>query len=157
KVKAVFEGDQGVKLNTGSTASIVVSELSTMIDRKLYNTGLIQKLTSLYDSMDGDGKITKSGGEQTLRNIYVTLAGGTTPKEMKTGFPQEAIGGGFVSRTIFVYVSRATRSFAVPPTIPDLPDVNEMAQRLAWIMDTAAGEYRLSQEAFSEHERWYNE
>src|SRR5690606_28229640 len=118
---------------------------------------LIQKLTSLYDSTDGDGKGTKPGGEQTLRNIYVTLAGGTTPNEMKTGVPQEATGGGFARRTIVVYVSSATRCSAVPPTLPDLPDVNEMAQRLAWMMDTAAGEYRLSQEAFSEHERGYNE
>lgn len=142
----------------GSTLNLVVSEITTLIDKKKYNIGLIDKLTSLFDSSDiGEDKTTKTEGVQELRDIYVTLAGATTPDSMKLSFPEEALGGGFLSRMIVVYAPTPTRRYAMPPTYDLIPDNQELARRLAWVIDTARGEYRLSPEAYQAHEDWYME
>jgi len=154
----VIEKDNGkfMQITTGSTLNLVVSELTTLIDKKKYNLGLIDKLTSLFDSSDiGEDRTTKGDGTQELRDIYVTLAGATTPEAMRTAFPEEALGGGFMSRAIIVYAHEITRVYAMPPTLDGIPSNMELARRLAWIIDNARGEYMLSPEADKAHTAWY--
>ncbi|MEE4292207.1 MAG: DUF3987 domain-containing protein [Cycloclasticus sp.] len=144
------------RINTGSTLNLVISELTTLLDKKKYNVGLIDKLTSLFDSSDiGEDKTTKTEGVVELRDIYVTLAGATTPEAMKASFPEEALGGGFLSRAVIVYASAPTRIYSVPPKYELIPDNDELARRLAWIIDNARGEYKLTREAFEAHDSWY--
>lgn len=145
-----------VRYSTGSTLNLVVSELTTLIDKKKYNIGLIDKLTSLFDSSDiGEDKTTKSEGVQSLQDIYVTLAGATTPESMKSSFPEEALGGGFMSRAIMVYAQSPTRVYDMPPEFEEIPDNSELGRRLAWIIDNARGEYRLTEDARNAHRNWY--
>lgn len=144
------------QVSTGSNLNIVVSELTTLIDKKKYNLGLIDKLTSLFDSSDiGEDKTTKTDGVKELREIYVTMAGATTPESMRNAFPEEALGGGFMSRAIIVYAHEPTRIYAMPPKYDMIPKNDELAKRLAWIIDHAKGEYFLSPRAFEAHTSWY--
>lgn len=144
-----------VQISSGSTMCMIISELSTAIDQKRYNVGLIARLTSLYDGVAGDGRTTLSKKQTVLKNPYITLLGGTTPTEMQSTFPDEAKGGGFVSRTIFVLSSRPTRVYAFPPTWEGLPRIEDLQKRLAWIIDHATGTYEFSPEAKQAHEDWY--
>src|SRR5690606_1158725 len=137
------------KISSGSTMNLVLSELTGTFDKKLYNTGLITKMVSLYDSADiGEDRTTIQKNTQQLENIYVTLWGNTNPREFRNSFPEQAFDGGFPSRTVFVYTDKMPRLYVIPPILKDAPTNTDLANRLGWIAQTALGEYHLSKEAF---------
>lgn len=145
------------KISSGSTMNLVLSELTGTFDKKLYNTGLITKMVSLYDSADiGEDRTTIQKNTQKLENIYVTLWGNTNPREFRNSFPEQAFDGGFPSRTVFVYTDKMPRLYVIPPILKDAPTNTDLANRLGWIAQTALGEYHLSKEAFKLHAKWYN-
>jgi len=109
----------------------------------------------LYDSRDIDDEMTRGGGKRMFKDIYVTLFGGTTPDSFKNSIPEEAFGGGFMSRVIVIKQDTPTRYFPIPKYVPGAPSVAEISQRLAWIARNAYGGYDLSREAYREYALWY--
>jgi hypothetical protein len=83
------------------------------------------------------------------------LLGGATPDGLRDSFPEEAFGGGFMSRTMLIYEEFPTRYYSRPRQYEDIPDLAEMAKRLAWIAENAQGQYYLSKEATALHDDWY--
>lgn len=90
---------------------IVADELATLINQKDYDLGLGPVLTTLWDCEDFEYKTLKRGTER-VENGYLSLLGGSTPELLKNALPKDAIGGGFTSRTIFVYEDK------IPPPVP---------------------------------------
>lgn len=137
-----------------SHLAIIISELSTLINKKLYNQGLIGKLTDLYDCKDIDSDVTQGRGEQVFKNIYVTMLGSTTVDGLKDAIPEEAFGDGFMSRVILVNQPVSTRNYPMPFDIPEigLPDLIE---RAAFIAENSIGEYHLSDEGLEWYRKFY--
>lgn len=150
-----YASDEGEKIERGSEVSFIVSELTTFLGKQKYNVGLIDNLTKLYDSRDIDDEMTRGGGKSIFKNIYVTLFGGTTPDSFKNSIPEEAFGGGFMSRVIVIKQDSPTRYFPTPQHVPGAPTIPELTQRLTWVAQNAFGGYRLSREAYSEYSKWY--
>jgi hypothetical protein len=145
----------GKTVERGSEVAFVISELTTFLGKQKYNVGLIDNLTKLYDSRDIDDEMTRGGGKKIFKDIYVTLFGGTTPDSFKNSIPEEAFGGGFMSRVIVVKQDSPTRYWPIPKRVPGAPSIDELTQRLAWIARNAYGSYQLSKEAFKEYTTWY--
>lgn len=145
----------GQEVHRGSEVAFIISELTTFLGKQKYNIGLVDALTKLYDSRDVDDEMTRGQGKKIFENIYVTLFGATTPSSFRDSIPQEAFGGGFMSRVIIVKEDKPTRYFPLPMAVPGAPDSMELAQRLSWIAINATGSYTFSKEAYDRYCKWY--
>ena len=88
---------------------IIASELATMLGSASYSDDLKFLLTDLYDNKVSDGYTTKNSGRIKLHNVNINLLAGSTPTWMARNFSEDAFGGGFMGRTIFVYQEEGTR------------------------------------------------
>jgi len=143
------------EVDHGSNVTVIISELATFLGKKNYNMGTVQKLTDLYDCKDADNSYTISRKKQQLRDIYMTFFAATTQEGMEASVPEEAFGQGFLSRILLVSSDVPTRFYAQPYTVEGGPSPEDLQERLAWIAATARGEYTLSDEVRTLHERWY--
>lgn len=146
----------GVYVDKGSSLALFISELSTFLGRQSYNVGMVSKLTDLYESKDHDTDYTKKDGKQHLRNVYVNFVAATTPNDMDSVLPEEAFGGGLMSRTIVVYEENPLRRRPLPIRINGGPTHDDLKEGLAWIAANAFGPYTLSQEAVAYYYLWYD-
>jgi len=142
-------------VNRGSKASFVVGELTQLLNKQQYNVNLVTTLTNLYDCKDEDSEITRARGKEPLKDIYVTFIGATTPSNIRTSLPEEALGGGFLSRTVTVFQDVPTKIYSIPRALDGYPTPDELVPRLAWIAHHAVGEYELSPEAFTIYDEQY--
>lgn len=81
---------------------IVVDELSTLIDRNAFKSGMISLLTKLFDCHDFPYE-TRGRGIELIKNPCLSILGGSTLHWIKASIPPEAVGGGFTSRVLFVF------------------------------------------------------
>ena len=93
--------DENMLINEAS-GIFVVDELSTLIDKNAFQSGMIPLLTKLYDCEDFD-YATKSRGVELIKNPCLSILGGSTLCWIKGSVPTVAVGGGFTSRVVFVY------------------------------------------------------
>jgi len=133
---------------------LVVDELSTLIDKNAFTSGLIPILTKLYDS-DDFSYATKSRGVEEIVNPCLSILGGSTLHWIKESIPKVAIGGGFTSRVIFVYQE-------APEKLVPFPYLSDEAKKLKVdivndLNDVGSirGEFRLSKQAKNFYEDEY--
>lgn len=62
----------------------------------------LASLTDWYDSKNSWTYETKGSGKDHLQGLCFNLLGATAPEWLQSMLPQEAVGGGFTSRVIFV-------------------------------------------------------
>lgn len=70
----------------------------------------LASLTDWYDSKDSWTYETKSTGKDHLQGLCFNLLGATAPEWLQSMLPQEAIGGGFTSRVIFVVEEQKSKT-----------------------------------------------
>ncbi len=75
-------------------------ELSVFLGQN--NIAFLASLTDWYDSKNNWTYETKNAGKDHLQGVCFNLVGATAPEWLQSMLPQEAIGGGFTSRVIFV-------------------------------------------------------
>lgn len=148
-------GSSMITVDKGSQIALNISELAVFLGKQQYNSGLVTLLTDLFDCKDKDSEITRGNGLKPLRDIYVTLFGAITPEGMRTSIPDEAFGGGFMSRVVIAYQDTPTKIYPIPKPMPGYPVWQDLTFRLAWIAEHAKGEYYLTPEAESYYDRWY--
>jgi hypothetical protein len=139
----------------GSKVAFNVGELTTLINKQQYNMNLITTLTSLYDSLEKDSELTRARGKEPLKDIYVTFIGATTPSHLKTSMPEEALGGGFLSRVVVVYQDVPTKVYSMPRALPGYPTPVDLIEKLAWITHKCKGGYVLTPAAFELYDEQY--
>jgi len=138
-----------------SEASIIVSELAVMLNKRSYADSMIENLLDLYDPHD-DWEWRREGqGTKKLRHVCTSLIGGTTVDGFRSSIPHAAKGDGFLSRTVLVYVPATKRIYPMPFLPRGAPNTEEMAKRLAWVAEHALGEYTLSEDALKIYRKWY--
>ena len=82
---------------------IQAEELSSLFGKRNYVDDLITFLTDSWDCHDHWDYTTKSGGKVPINKIYINLLGASNPEWLGKCFRDDAFGGGFMGRTIFVY------------------------------------------------------
>jgi hypothetical protein len=143
------------KIKITSNGAIVVSELATFLGRQLYNIGLVEKLTDLYDCKHADDDATRGSGHRKIKDIYVTFFGATTAEGLRDSVPESAFGGGFMSRVIVAFQEDTKRCFPIPKIVEGSKTFEELSRSLAWIAENAQGKFTLSKEANEEYVKWY--
>lgn len=118
------------------------------------STDMITFLVNMWDGEDYDYK-TKNG-QTVLKNPLLSFIGGTTPTNIATAMPVEAIGHGFMSRIILVYASKKYKSIAwpEPPDEKLKQQVTDMYGRiyreLDGPMETSPEAYHMLKEVYEE-------
>jgi len=113
----------------------------------------------LWESKEGAfEKITKMAGTDTIVNECVNIIGCTTPAWIAGNFPEYVIGGGFMSRCVFVYGDKKEKLVAYPHR--DIPvghaeRATALIEDLIHIAETLRGQYQLTPEAEEWGVQWY--
>ena len=117
----------------------------------------LSNLTDWYDSKDDWEYETVGRGKDTLQGLCLNLMGGTAPDWIQSMIPQEALGGGFTSRIIFI-VEEVKRKI-IPKYIPTQAekDLQEVLQRDIDRISQLAGEVTFTEEAEKLYIDWYVE
>lgn len=131
----------------------VADELQVLLGQK--DVGLLADLTDWYDSRDKWGYYTKTQGRDIIQGLCFTLLAGTAPDWLPTIFPQEAIGGGFTSRALFIVEGQKGKIVADPNATPINVELEEqLVEDLLRIYDLK-GEMTFSKEAHDAYVEWY--
>lgn len=140
-----------------SALTIESSEFGTFLDPQ--DRVMVDVLVELWDGRTGVWeKRTKSQGGESISNPWINLIACTTPDWIAGNFPQYMIGGGFMSRTIFVYADEKRQYIAYPKDhIPEHFDKmgDLLVEDLEHISKALVGEYTLTNEAKKWGEVWY--
>ena len=138
-----------------SPVIVFSKELSVFLGQK--NTGLLADLTDIYDSDDTWAYLTKNG-EKTKDPITgpcLTILGGTAPDWIPTILPQEAVGGGWTSRVIFVVEEGKGQVVADPNQVPKNKNLEDRLMKDLEKINLLVGEYSFSKEALEAYKDWY--
>ena len=134
----------------------VASELGTLFPEK--DTQIITVLTDLWDGREASfEKATKKDGVEVVVNPWLQMIGCTTPSWVAENWNTYFIGGGFSSRTLFVYAN-LKRQLVAYPQLRKNSKHNRLREKLVEDLkeiSLLAGEYRLTEEAFAWGEEWY--
>jgi len=139
-----------------SAITIVSSEFGTFLNPA--DREMVDVMVSLWDGQIGTWeKVTKTQGSDQIVNPWINMLACTTPAWIAQNFPDYMIGGGFTSRTIFVWGERKRSLVAYPGTaIPD--DFAQQATNLIHDLEHISllvGEFKLSVEAIEFGTAWY--
>lgn len=81
------------------------------------NTQLIMDLTDWYDCDDRWKYSTKTSGKYEIKGVWLNIIGATTPSQLQSSLPVDAIGGGLSSRVFFVYEDKRGKKVRYPKGI----------------------------------------
>lgn len=96
-----------------SAITVAARELGTFLDPR--DRGMIDALVSLWDGEEGSwSKLTKQDGEEIVVNPWIHIIGCTTPAWIAENLTEYFSGGGFASRTVFVYAEKKAKLVAYP-------------------------------------------
>jgi hypothetical protein len=150
----MFDG----KLQVMCAMTLVSSELGTLL--KPQDGEMMDVFVDLWDGRDGTWtKATKTQGKDEVVNPWINVIGCTTPAWIGQNMNEYIVGGGFTSRTVFVYADQKRRLVAYPgddmafnhdlikqQLIDDLSQISKLC-----------GAYSLTPEAKAWGEQWYSD
>ncbi len=139
-----------------SSLSINASELGTFLDPA--NSEMIDLMVDLWDGKEAPWKRrTRGDGETQVDNPWINFIGCTTPSWITENFPEYAIGGGFTSRTVFVYAETKRHLKAYPGREVKAENPKIRARLLHDLTEIASlvGEFKLTEDAFEWGTAWY--
>lgn len=145
--------DQMLKYH--SSVCVVSEELSVFLGQQ--NVKFLADLTDWFDCSDQWTYRTKGSGTDKITGVCVSILGATAPDWLRSILPQEAFGGGFTSRVIFV-VEEAKKQIVPDPRIP--PEILAIRPNLIHDLEqlsTMAGEMIFLEETMDIYTEWYKE
>lgn len=145
--------DQHGAFKLQSPINVVSEELIVFLRQK--DVDLMGWLTNWYDSRDVWTYQTKHSGSDSVTGLCVNFLGGTAPDWLPSMIPQEAIGGGWTSRCIFVVEEYKGKTVPDPSLYPpDLVLKEKLEDDLLLIKDLS-GEFSFTPTAKEVYKRWY--
>jgi len=149
----------GKLVRAESIGFIYAPELSSFIPRQQYVEELIPLITDFSDVWDSDTPWrykTRGKGEIELKRPMLGFLGASTPDWIASNIPEEAHGGGFMSRFFWVFQNSSDRVFPFPETNPGMVRVkNELLAELLWIAENVKGGFVWTKDAREWWEKFY--
>lgn len=144
-------GDGTILLH--KSLSIWSEEFAVFIGHQ--NIDMITALTDLFDCPDTWDYSTKNKGQDDLSNTYLALIGAITPKVLQNKLTQEAVGGGLISRIIFVVGYGREKLIALPfPSKEDYDLYEDLLIDLEQIKNLS-GPFQFSEKGIEVYAAWY--
>lgn len=161
-VEAFAESTMGFEFPAGtfnpmSAMTLESSEFGNLLDPQ--DKQMVDLMVSLWDGKQGAfKKDTKHSGKDVVENPWINMIACTTPSWIAQNFPEYMIGGGFTSRTIFVYAEEKARMIAYPSRIVDRDHLAKQADDLVADLTRISelcGEFKMTADAYQWGEAWY--
>lgn len=128
-------------------------EFSVFIGEK--NPDMIVTLTDLFGCPPYWRYSTKGAGKDILINVYLTLFGAITPSTLQAKLTREAVGGGLLSRLIFVVGYGPEKRIPQPWMTPEEETLYENLKKDLATIQRLAGPFRFTEKAMEEYSNWY--
>jgi hypothetical protein len=142
-------------IKTHVSISAFSEELSVFLGER--DIKYLAALTDWYDSKDSWEYETISRGQEYLTGVCFNFLGGTAPDWISSMLPQEAIGGGFTSRIIFIVEEKKRKTIV---EFNKSEEEKELEKKLLADLEQIhqiCGEFTFSQEAKELYSSWYLE
>lgn len=136
-----------------------VSELGTFL--RTEDPRMMDVLVDLWDGQlaKWEHKLRTSEGA-TLQNPWINILGCTTPTWIRKNIPEDMVGGGLISRVLFVYGDQKRHLVPYPADVLEDAAYKERECRLAEdlkAIGSMVGEYQISPAAKAWGSAWYEE
>lgn len=142
--------DISLNLTDAQTMYVCASEFATFIG--INQLDMITFLTKMWDGEPYEYQVKAE--THTIHTPLLSILGGTTPSIIAQALPHSAVGGGFMSRVLFVFANKKHRRIAFPnPPNRQLED--ELAAYLREITTKIDGPMKLSKLAHDALEQLY--
>lgn len=153
RASTTFQDLNDGKIRFHCSVTAFSEELSVFLGQG--DIAYLSNLTDWYDSKDDWEYETIVRGKDSLQGLCVNLMGGTAPDWIQSMIPQEALGGGFTSRIIFI-VEEVKRKI-VPEYIPTQAelDLQELLLRDLERIALLTGEITFEETAKQMYITWY--
>lgn len=148
-----IQNDQGVRVPKAHCSIALVSkELSSFlaVDAK----AMIEVLTEIYDPHDEWEYKTSGVGADKLYGVCTNALFASTPMWIANNLPEEAIGGGFTSRTIIITAEKKYKWLDIPP--PPDPLIYDRLRTDLLRIRSLVGEFQWHPEARELYGDWYS-
>lgn len=150
-----FEDPVDGKIKFHCSVTAFSEELSVFLGQG--DIAYLSNLTDWYDSKDDWEYETVGRGKDSLQGLCLNLCGGTAPDWIQSMIPQEALGGGFTSRVIFVVEEKKRK--IVPEYVVD-DATKELGNKLVRDLERIAnlsGEMTFDKDGKDAYVSWYIE
>lgn len=141
-----------------SALTISSSEFGNLLNPQ--DKTMVDLLVDLWDGRETFVKLTKMSGNNEVRAPWINLIACTTPSWIGNNFPEYMVGGGLVSRMIFVYAEQKRRFVAYPGLAVPKGHAKMKDTLIADLVHIAAklcGPYILTNEAIEWGTAWYED
>lgn len=144
-----------------SPITLVSRELGSLLNPK--DGDLVNLFIELYDGAPVYEKVTKMSGIDTVDSPWINMQGATTPSWIAENVPKSALGGGLISRIIFLYGDEKEKMVAYPKEVIKklkLSGHHAAVQKallhdLEYISTKLVGPFELTEEAIKWGTEWY--
>lgn len=137
---------------TISPMHVFASELGTFLN--MSDNGMIDVLVDLWDGKPHFTRRTRGSGEVRIPRPYLNMIGCTTPSWLANNAEEYFLGGGFFSRTIFVYANEKEKLIPYPEDTLNRSLRAKLVSDLERIAEMK-GEFTLTPEAKAWGSEWY--
>ena len=124
---------------------------------KKNNVEFLATLTNWYDSRDEWTYETKNAGIDKIQGVCFNFLGGTAPDWIPVMLPQEAVGGGFTSRIIFIVEDDKAKTVPSHVLTREEKDLYGALVRDLQRIYNMSGAFTFSEQAASRYISWYSD
>jgi hypothetical protein len=118
---------------------------------------LISSLTDLFDCADNWKYKTLARKNEDLSNCWLTIIGAITPSLLQAKLSQDAVGGGLISRIIFVVGNGPKQRRALQFLTEEEEDIHQKLENDLQEIANLSGPFILSKEFLRVYVRWYEQ
>ena len=148
-------GGQTQKVPCDANGFLCAEELVAFIGDQSYNSDVLKFLIEWWDCPDDKNTRSIKHGIIQLKNIHITLLGGTTPDWLQGALSNLVAGGGMLNRTLFIVEERTPKMIPWPQA-PNDSTKQRLIQQLAHI-DSLQGEFTITEDALKWTDIWYKD
>ncbi len=116
----------------------------------------ITNITDLFDSPNSWRYSSIGRGVEDLSNCWLTIFGATTPSQLQSGLNLDAVGGGLISRIIFVVGYGKEKKVARSSMSKEKEELSELLYEDLENIKDITGEFTTSKAFDDAYTIWYN-
>lgn len=145
--------DEHGQLKFQNAISIVSGELHVLLGKQ--DTDFLAWLTDWYDSLEEWEYATKNSGTDFIPAICVNMLGATAPDWLPSMLTQEAVGGGWTSRVVFVVEEDKGKIIEDPNEYGVDKELEEQLISDLEEIKLLTGEYKFTKDGLEQYKHWY--
>lgn len=118
---------------------------------------LIPSLTDLFDCADSWKYKTLTRKTEDISNCWITIIGAITPSLLQGRLSNDAVGGGLISRIVFVVAQGPKQRKALQFLTDEEEDIHQKLENDLQEIANLSGPFTLSKDFLKSYVRWYEQ